>query len=217
MYSNPRLIYIAGVGHSGVLDMALGAHPKIIGFGEVFNFLKASPERKKQQITNSVCSCMKSGTECEFWYDAESVFNPNSSISEHYINLYKHFKSKNSENFIFLDSSKNVYSELLDLSKYFDILIIHLTRGVRSWVYSRIQARQRSAFVYAVKWFLLNKKNDIRLKSLKIKYMNVGYEEFALAPDTILKQICRFLDLEFDEKNLHPELTKSHIINGNIA
>jgi len=56
-----RLLYIAGSGRSGstLLDLLLGNHPLISGFGEVHR-LSLEPESRK-------CSCNRTIQDCEYW------------------------------------------------------------------------------------------------------------------------------------------------------
>lgn len=61
-----KIIYIAGLGHSGstILDMALGSHPNIIGLGEIYAVFNS--KNYKNLFEKSTCSCGEKGKDCSF-------------------------------------------------------------------------------------------------------------------------------------------------------
>ncbi len=212
-----KIIYIAGLGHSGstILDMALGCHPKIVGLGEIYAvFNKENPDAL---FKKSTCSCGKKGKDCDFWKDLQEISSSDKSTEEKYKILINIFTKKYGEETILLDSSKNSYPYLQFLNKEYDLKVIYLTRDYRTWIYSRFSRTRKPMFFLALRWFLENKKLLFVLKKYGINQMSVGYEELALYPEFILKKICRFADIEFSETMLNPDKTKSHIINGNIS
>ncbi|MCF6185033.1 MAG: sulfotransferase [Bacteroidales bacterium] len=212
-----KVIYIAGLGHSGstILDMALGCHSKIVGLGEIYAvFNKKNPDAL---FKNSTCSCGEKGKDCDFWKDLQEISSSENSTKKKYKKLISVFTKKYGKDMILLDSSKNSYPYLKFLNKKYDLRVIYLTRDFRNWTYSRFERTGKPMIFLALRWFLENKKLLFVLKKYKINKMSVGYEELALYPEFILKKISAFVNVEFSENMLNPDNTNSHIINGNIS
>ena len=205
-----KIIYLAGLGHSGstILDMCLGAHPKIVGLGEIYPVL--TKVDKNRLFNNSTCSCGKKGTDCDFWGSAKALTETNKTAEEKYLDLISYFTDKYGDETILLDSSKNTYPYLTLLKENFDLKVIFLTRDYRSWIYSRFSRTKKPMIYLAYRWLFENIKLLKILKKRKIPYLKVGYEEFALYPDLILRRISEFLEVAFEETSLNPENTKSH-------
>jgi len=212
-----KIIYIAGLGHSGstVLDMALGAHPEIVGLGEIYAVLNHKDHLNL--FEKSTCSCGKKGNDCDFWKEAKDIATSNELNEEKYLKLIDLFDRLYNNNLILVDSSKNSYPYLKMLNAKFDLRILYLSRDFRSWSYSR-SSRTRKPLVYLIlRWFLENKKLLYVLKKYKLNYFKVGYEELAHFPELILKKVSTYTGIEFHDSMLSPANTKSHIISGNIA
>lgn len=212
-----KIVYIAGLGHSGstVLDMSLGANPKIVGLGEVGAMLLKKD--KNRLFEKSTCSCGEKGSDCDFWKNARNIIEKNTSINERYELLIQHFNHQYKNEKIFLDSSKNSYEYLDYLNKNFNLKVVFLTRDFRSWAFSRKSRKAKPIFFWYWWWFLENQKLLYVLKKYKIQPFFVGYEEFALYPELMFRKILDFLEIDFNENMLIPAKTQSHIINGNIA
>ena len=212
-----KIVYIAGLGHSGstILDMALGAHPNILGLGEIYAVFNNS--NHSILFNNSTCSCGKKAKDCTFWKDAEEISKKDNIIEEKYLKLIELFSQKYGEDMILVDSSKNSYPYLKLLNEKFDLKIIYLTRDYRSWIYSRFTRIRKPLFLLAVRWFLENKKLLLVLKKYKLNVFKVGYEELALFPEFILNKISEYIDVPYSDLMTSPAKTKSHIISGNIA
>jgi len=210
-----KIIYISGLGHSGstLLDMVLGVNEKAIGLGEIMPFL-----RRKDHIVDlkSTCSCGKLGYDCEFWQNAEKVIENSKDETEAYIKLAEYFFEKYGNDTILIDSSKNSYKYLEEINKKYDLKVIYLTRDYRSWVFSRFVNNGGLPIIWAYRWFFENLKIINQLKKMNVSTINVGYEELSLYPDNVLPKLCKKLDIEYNDKMLYPNLTKSHIINGNL-
>lgn len=211
-----KIIYIAGLGHSGttILDMILGVNKKIIGLGEIMAFVK---RKDKATDLKSVCSCGQTGYNCDFWNLAEQKIMNEKDNNKAYLNLLDYFFNKYGSDIILVDSSKNSYNYLKIINEKYDLKIIYLTKDFRNWAYSSHLRTNNSIFFNMLHWFIENLKLLHKLNSMKLEYIKLGYEEFAIYPDFILEKICNLLDIEFDEKMLFPNNTKSHIIAGNVV
>jgi len=66
-----KIIYIAGLGHSGstILDMALGCNKNIVGLGEIIQILKGSKSDllNHKNYNDVYCSCGSIIKNCYFW------------------------------------------------------------------------------------------------------------------------------------------------------
>jgi hypothetical protein len=164
----------------------------------------------------STCSCGKLGYDCDFWKVAEKVVANSKDETESYLKLADYFFDKYGEHTILVDSSKNSYRYLETLNQRFDLRVIYLTRDYRSWVFSRLANKGGVPIVWAYRWLFENIKIEKQLKKMNIRVINIGYEELSLYPDNVLPKLCKKLEIDFDEKMLFPNLTKSHIINGNL-
>lgn len=209
------IVYIAGLGHSGstLLDLLLGSHSKMIGLGEIMPFIR----RKNREIDNrATCSCGKKGNECDFWSKADEVIKNTNNETDAYIALANYFFEKYGDETLLVDSSKNSYPHLQKVSEEFNLKILFLTRDYRSWTFSRYADKGGFSILWAYRWFAENKKIEYQLKKMNLEFYKVGYEELALYPDFILKKVCKFIDVDFEENMLSPDNTNSHIINGNL-
>lgn len=215
----PKFIYIAGLGHSGstILDMALGAHPKITGLGEIYPYLISDIKERKEQLARSTCSCMVRGDKCRFWSETLNITKHTGGKADAYISLHKLFKEKFGKDTALLDSSKNSYPFLKKINTHFDLKIILLTRDYRSWIHSRNSRLKKPILYLALKWFLVNKKINYQLNKMQLPYLRVGYEEPALYPESILKKISEYIGEEYTPDMLPPANTSSHIIHGNVS
>jgi hypothetical protein len=211
-----KIIYIAGLGHSGstILDLSLGAHSKIIGLGEIFTLL--DKDRRKNHL-KSHCSCGMRATQCKFWAGADLELDKGNGVENKYAILVQYFRRKFGDDYILVDSSKNSYSYIEFLKDHFDLVVIYLTRDFRSWIYARHLNNGKPLITLAIRWFLENKKLLYQFKQMDIDIFTVGYEELALYPELILKNIADHAGIRYQESMLSPEQSNSHIISGNIA
>ena len=76
-----RVVYIAGLGHSGstILDMSLGCHPSVVGMGELTSILNLNASQLEEKIPKLTCSCREDVAGCPFWSQAIQSVKENSS------------------------------------------------------------------------------------------------------------------------------------------
>jgi len=214
-----KIIYIAGLGHSGstILDLALGANSDIIGLGEVYTLL--DKDRRNKHLP-SKCSCGEKGKDCPFWKKTPKILdglNDKDSIEKKYDILISHFQNTFGNEKILVDSSKNSYSYLKYLNETYDLKVVFLTRDIRSWIYSRFLNTRKPILYLAFRWYMENRKLHYQLRKMKITFKQVGYEELALYPEQLMPLISEFSEIKYDPNMLHPDNSNSHIISGNIA
>ena len=211
-----KVIYIAGLGHSGstLLDMSLGTLPSVIGLGEIKTILDP---RTREGHFSSRCSCGKQAMECDVWGKVPQLLkNVNNNLQGIGI-LHDLLKEQFGPDVILVDASKNSYPYLEELNSKHELKVIYLTRDVRSWSYSRFLSTGKPALYFAIRWVLENIKLRSRFRKMGIQPMWIGYEELALYPEHILPKIADFCGLKFANSMLEPSMSNSHIISGNIA
>ena len=234
-----RLLLIRGLGHSGttILDLALGAHSQITGLGEAVRLLEKpspgdshrGPARLRGDLRHQRrCTCGQVAAQCPVWgpvlewlpeHDdlalsvklrrllealAESGAGSNSDAPHWVVDSYQ-------------DDLQLQNLEAPDL----EIRILHLTRDVRSWVYSRSRDGRRHGrwlpgLVPLLRWCRVNARQDRWLQRCGKPVLRIGYEQLALSPEQTLRRICEWLDIAWEDKMLAPmKNSLSHILSGN--
>jgi Sulfotransferase family len=215
-----RVVYIAGLGHSGstILDMSLGCHPSVVGMGELTSILNLNASQLEEKTPQLTCSCREDVAGCPFWSQAIQSVKANSSrdYATKYQGLLEVFRAVYGDRHILVDSSKSL-RPLSSIKTIADLRIIYLIRDVRGWIYSRHTMSDRSMVKLAYWWLFKNQRIKADLERQGITYLQVGYEEFALYPELILGKICDFLEIDFHSSMLSPDHSGSHVISGNIA
>jgi len=211
-----KIIYIAGLGHSGstLLDMSLGTLPGVLGMGEIKGILD---DESRPRHFNSTCSCGKNARECEFWKDVPKLLDGIKDDASKFEVLLRHVQSKYGQDVILVDSSKNSNQYLRYLDANHDLRLLYLTRDVRSWSYSRHLSSGKPLLYFVARWYFENRKLLSAIKRMKISPFFTGYEEIALYPDHLMKEIANYCGLVYSESMGIPDQTNSHIISGNIA
>ncbi len=212
----PKIIYIAGLGHSGstLLDMSLGTLPGVVGLGELKTILD---DRTRDNHYTSFCSCGKKATECEVWSRVPDSINGINGQVGKLEAIHALLEKQFAREIVMVDASKNSYPYLGELLQGHDLRVIFLTRDVRSWSYSRHLSTGRPVLYFMLRWVLENLKLRNRFRKMGIVPMWVGYEELSLYPEHLLRKISDFCGLSYEEVMLHPANTNSHIISGNVA
>ncbi|MDF1571404.1 MAG: hypothetical protein P1P82_07305 [Bacteroidales bacterium] len=211
-----KIIYIAGLGHSGstLLDMSLGTLPGVIGLGELKTILD---DRTRSNHYTSFCSCGKKAAECEIWSRVPDLFSGISSRVERIEAIHALLEKSYGRPIVMVDASKNSYSYLGELLRTHDVKVIFLTRDVRSWSYSRHLSTGRPVVYFVLRWVLENHKLRRRFRKMGIDPMWTGYEELSLYPELLMQKISDFCGLTYAHSMLHPDNTNSHIFSGNVA
>ena len=211
-----KIIYIAGLGHSGstILDLALGTNSSIVGLGEIYTILD---KKRRDYHLGSLCSCGETGRDCSFWKEIPGILDDPGTIEKRYDILLNHFQNTFGDDKALVDSSKNSYSYIRYLNENYDLKVIFLTRDIRSWIYSRFLLTGKPLLYLTMRWYLENRKLIHQLRRMQINFKKVGHEELSLYPEHILPAISDFIEIPYDPAMLQPGNSNSHIISGNIA
>jgi len=212
----PKIIYIAGLGHSGttLLDMSLGAADGVTGLGELKTLLD---DRTRERHYTSVCSCGKKADECDIWGKFRPLMKGLSSDEAKLEAVLDLLATQSGQGTVMVDSSKNSYPYLEYLNRVHDLKLIFLARDVRSWSYSRSLSTGKPMLYFMIRWYLENLKLLKRIRKMGIPVVHAGYEELALYPEHVLMGLAAQTGITWSEKMLIPGNTGSHIISGNIA
>ena len=228
-----RLLLIRGLGHSGttMLDLALGAHSRIIGLGEAARIL-ATPKpgeehRGPSQLRGAHrferrCTCGAIAAECPLWGpQLEWLRLHDQATMQDKVQRLLTGSPHAGEAVWHVDSYQDDLAMTRLADDLFDIRIIHLVRDVRSWVHSRARAGRKSgqrwpAVRQLARWWRVNAKFERAFRQSPYPVFRLGYEEFALQPRSSLQLLCDWLSIDFEQAMLAPGLNStSHILAGN--
>ena len=232
--TEPGLLLIRGLGHSGstILDLALGAHPQLIGLGEALRVLErprlGEEHKGPQQLRGDLrferrCTCGELAGDCPVWGPllAWLPAHDNRPLAEKFNRLIEPLTATSPR---WLVESFQADEQLLEAQALGrPVRVIQLTRDVRSWVHSEsrrgVERHGRGGTVgwrSMLRWWRINRRWEQRLNRSGCAVFRLGYEELALAPEQALRKICAWLEIGFDPAMLQPGLnSSSHIVSGN--
>lgn len=233
-----KLLLIRGLGHSGttILDLALGAHPQMVGLGEAARSLErptaAEADRGPARLRGELrferrCTCGQIAAECSLWgpvlaWLPEHDHLPLAVKMQRLLQALDQARDPHTPAPAWVvDSYQGDFELPFVQDPGLEIRIVHLTRDVRSWVHSRSRSArdrgQRCAGVRPLlRWCRVNARHDRLLQRSPHPVMRVGYEELALQPEATLARLCRWLGLEMEETMLQPGcFSSSHLLAGN--
>lgn len=236
MTTRPKLLLIRGLGHSGttLLDLALGAHPQVQGFGEAVRLLRrpapgeegGGPARLRRELRNErLCTCGCIAAQCPVWGPLLEWLpaHDHLPLAQKWQRLVAHAQEQAlAEPLRWMVDSFQSDLELLtlpDAALGMEIRVLFLVRDVRSWVHAIARRPRRqwaSGWRSLVRWRRVNGQLERRLQTAGKPVFLLGYEELALAPEAALTRLCHWLDLSFEPAMLMPgPSTGSHILSGN--
>lgn len=238
MSQNPTLLLIRGLGHSGttILDLALGAHPQVMGLGEASRILETPKPGEEQRgpamlrgpdRSQRLCTCGATADNCPIWGPALQWLERHEQRTlpekmEHLMGASAAAASMlGAAPQVLVDSFQDEILLPQSMAADVDVRIIHLVRDVRSWLHSRLKASRQSRRALSdirtlARWWYVNRKFDRILQQCGRPVFRLGYEEFALHPEQSLRLICNWLGLPFHRDMLMPGgNSSSHILSGN--
>ncbi len=233
-----KLLLIRGLGHSGttILDLALGAHPQMVGLGEAARILArpapSDAHRGPAQLRGDLrferrCTCGEIASECPVWGPV-LAWLPEHDHCTLAVKMQRLIHSlegaqalDSSATSWVIDSYQGDFSLPFEPDSDLDIRVIHLTRDLRSWVHSRARSgRERGRWFPGLKpllrWCWMNARHERLLQRCPHPVLRLGYEQLALDPEASLRRICTWLGLEMSEQMLQPgQFSTSHVLSGN--
>lgn len=226
--SKPRLVLVAGIGHSGttILDAVLGCAPEIMGIGETLRML--SPTAPKNRVLSPawfklregkaheiMCTCGADLTQCEMWGDVLPEIGQR-DMFELLVDIHARALRIKPTAHTVVESTPAALAHIDTLKRHFDVRIIHVTRDVRSWAASRARRKGTRNWVGHLIWYRHVRTIERQVSAAGVDTFHMGYEEFALRPIQTLGKLCDWLGASYVEEMLTPfGRTGSHIISGN--
>ena len=221
-----KLILIRGLGHSGttILDTILGKHSSIVGIGEGIRVLRGvkkkgtMPKRLRTKERFELgCTCDKLVNECSVWGKTlEYIINNDQiSLDKKFNYLSDKIYKTHGNEVLIVDSSQSDLDSTIYLSKKYEIKVILLTKDIRSWVNSYNKKYNRNIIRNIFTWYFVNKKIEKFLITNNLDFIKIGYDEFALHTEEILKKIFNWLKINNEKNLLKLSKSKSHIVAGN--
>jgi len=216
-----KLIYILSLDHSGstILDMALGCHPAVVGFGEAVGLLGIKYHELRDRISR--CSCGQDIRHCPFWSRARRALLDLEAgdFPSRYTRLMEVFREVFPEGTVAVDSSKRAFigETFPFFRERFDFRVVLMVRDLRGWIDSRRRKRGGNGLVLGLTWWHHNRRMLRFLERGGYRHLVVGYEELALYPEVLLRTVCDFAALDFHPDMLVPDRSRSHIVRGNLA
>jgi len=224
-----RIVYIAALSHSGstLLGLMLGTHPSATCLGEIYPALT----RGRGQWND--CSCGRDVAQCPVWgpSDGRQVPDGREAYRAAYLELLKRSASARTGDTIVVDVSKRLagLQPLLD-PPVGDVRVIWLLKDVRSFVYSQLTRANRPALMQKdglrrfytttvpyniLQWRIGNGRIREFLRTRKVPFFQLGYEELCFRPESMMERICAFLEIPYDPCVIRPDPARSHVIRGN--
>ncbi len=238
-----RVVFIASSPHSGstLLELLLCSHSKCVGLGESYQLV--DPDNPMiHRLDNQWCSCGVLIEACDFWGHTIQELRRQSGAGarEHYELFMRRFDETYADERVLVDSSKAVAAlALLSEIPNLDLRVLHLVKDVRAWTVSMQDNYRRNvdyAFSALLKkrglkglyryfrrnkfygfhdWYFTQKKIDHFVRHAQISSFHVGYEQLCLNPEAKIKEVCQFLELDYEEAMLSTIHSHSHNVFGN--
>src|SRR3989344_1951161 len=201
-----KVIYIAGLGHSGstLLDLLFSEHARVLSLGEVSFVL--SDKARSEEGTKEVCSCGDVMESCVFWGPFLPTLRAQlgKSYSEKYRLLLQHVDEQYGLEVVISDSSKkiSVLEQIVrDLKGLIDLRVVYLIKDVRGWAFSMKNVFRKTgrpmnfAMRHIMSWHTENRPFQVFLKDALVPYAQVGYELFCEKYPESFDRIMKFLAL----------------------
>ncbi len=229
------LIYIYSSSHSGstLLDLILGAHPKIFGLGEM-KFLSRLWREEGLPSESRLCGCGTLRQDCDFWVEVRKRLGPldtptpdgdpegweptSPGFSERTAQLLREVQRVSKQS-VLCDSSKNLARlEALAADASFNIKVVHLVRDGRAVAYSK-KHRGLDYRKWLKKWENDNLNAVDRLDHLekcnRCTVYPLRYEDLVRRPKASLSPLLQDLGVDWHLFQENFSMLVSHSLAGN--
>jgi len=217
-----KVIYIAGMGHSGstLLDLILGSHSNAVSVGE----MKAKAlTRLFTGVSNKPCTCGASVSDCSFWTAIRAKLADCGIVSGEKIDEGDPEANRALVESVLQVSGKRIYVEstkspgrLERLLKCpdFDVHVIGLHRDPRAVGFSEIR-KKRSFYKGIVIWQTIYSRIERVMKERSDRFLPVYYEDFVVAPEKKIVEIMQFAGENFEPSQMRYLEHEHHNLMGN--
>jgi hypothetical protein len=222
-----KIIYIAGLGHSGstILDMLLSTTRRAVGLGQVWTVL-----REKRAISGArICSCGAPAPQCDFWGPVINELHKSTAPS-HPGHRYRLVLDRVDEMYgaetAVIDSSKQVTNlpSLIEDQDNVDLRVLHNIKDVRAFTVStldnEVRKQRRSGIPELIfyEWYRGNRMVERQATQLLARPpLRIMYEALCFATDHVVRQITGYLGGEYIDTGGDLNAGHTHIISGNRA
>lgn len=225
--SQITVAFILGDGYSGstLLDLLLGSHTQMAGMGEID--AEAFDVFLEQ---NQLCTCLMHAGECHFWnkvlrrlqedtgtspFRLGSDGDVSETVTRQTLELLRAIKEVSGAD-VLIDSSKK-FERAYTLAKSDAIMpkVIHLVRDGRAVAYS--YTKRGKPFREAVlQWLTVNDQINSWLASDEApEHMRVDYERLCAQPEEVVREVCDFLEVEWEPQMMSYGRKVHHNVRGN--
>ena len=219
--SNPTIVCITAVGHSGttLLDLILSSHSAVTSVGEAIKL----PEK-----LDARCTCRaKSMRICPFWSAVERLLrrdhelglddldldaDDRETLLAHNRMFYRAVSEASGKTFIVDSSKRRLRVAAMLASGQFDVRPIHLIRSPFGVTFSNMK-KGRPWFHHARHYW--HNVHDTKRFLRRYDHAVVRYEQFATDPEGVLGPLMRWLGLSFEPGQLAWTEAEHHNIGGN--
>ena len=196
--------------------------------GEVHKLVQPDLRRKLPNALDQLkCTCGQSVSRCRVWgpFSAVVAERPELSHASSYRELLNAFYDCHGSDQILSDSSKYLpnleflvwHAEEIGLSRE-SLAVLHLVRDARGFVSSQKRLGGKG-FVnmlrYFRRWYVRNLEMERFLEREGIRFLQVGYEEISMSPESTMNRIADFLGISFEPTMLMPSSANGHLVIGN--
>lgn len=215
-----QVVFILGTGHCGstLIDLILGSNKKIRSLGEINSLM--NNELKNNGFWNS--DLIKK-VEKHFRFKKNKIISfdfyrfPRSKIFENRKDLYQTIFQNTPEE-ILIDSSKQlawVKRGVSHVGEDIEPKIIYLFRNPLA-VINSYKRKSNSSLVEITKDVKKRlEKNNTFYKNISVKKTFLSYEDFCNNPEEKIKELCVFLDINFESDMLEYWKFDHNHISGN--
>ena len=224
MSESRRVIYVAGLGHSGstLLDLLLGTGRKAVSLGQIWTVLREDPLKSRARV----CTCGAEAPDCPLWGPILQRLGAAAgalSEAERYRIVLARVKDLYGPQMAIVDSSKQVANFAI-LSKELpelQLLVLHNIKDVRAFTISMIDnaVRRKSAVASPerifLEWYRANRAAHLEVcKAQGRPPFRLTYEAICFATQTVADRTAEYLGEPYIEPGT-PLKGRRHIISGN--
>lgn len=237
-----KAVFISSLAHSGstMLDLLLGAHPKMVGLGEVYTILNWP----LSEVEDILCTCNSLARDCVYWGDVLHQLNSHqhSPVSDKYKIVAQTFYRVFGDETILVDSSKlSIALQALNECENLSVSVVRLSKDVRAFTISHMDIlgqeiqiglysgpfknKKINEFVLKHtiktptylfwKWYLRSRFALHQINQGGFPHIHISYEELCFEPEKTLQKISEFIGVNFITQMLVPAKHQNHILTGN--
>jgi hypothetical protein len=235
-----KVIYIAGVGHSGstLLGLLLGSHPQVFSAGELLKIPRYQWGGEEFSRQRRQCMCGELARDCPVWGEVFQLLERDSHFHSEKLKssephetpldlmaqanhqVYKALQRVTGKGVI-VDSTKKL-SYLRELLRIPDIelFIVQLVRDPRAILQSTLRKRAETtdpkySFKNAISSWNATHAELLKLREQGHSHAVVRYEDLVEDPAAILKSLQASFGIGFEESQLSFRSVQHHVLGGN--